>query len=113
MTSLHPFDITRMLQNLVRDKFLETHHSGRGAVHCLPGVAIPTPEEVFRVSSAHSTEGSANLVARSAHLPVSSAHSDGSSAQLSKPLTKEGKLKMAFPTVPTQAKQAYCTAELD
>jgi hypothetical protein len=113
MTSLHPFDITRMLQNLVRDKFLETHHSGRGAVHCLPGASIPTPEEVFHAGSAHSTKGSAHLVAHSAHSPVSSAHSDGNSAQLSKPLTKEGKLKMAFPTVPTHAKQAYCTAELD
>jgi hypothetical protein len=203
MTALHPFDITRMLQNLVRDKFLEPHNSGRGAVYCLPGVAIPTPEEVFRASSAHSGEGSAHLIARSAHLPISSAQFGASSAQLSKqpsresetrdpegrllteqldapvidsldalepefraqlekmaaaprakaklpaevmksavldvcrghyltlgclsqlvnrdsdafrqqylkPLAKEGRLKMAFPTVPTHAKQAYRTAE--
>ena len=47
MASLHPFDATRLLQNLVRDGFLEAHNPGRGAVYCLPGAGLPKPEEVF------------------------------------------------------------------
>jgi hypothetical protein len=88
MTALHPFDITRMFRNLVRDGFLEPHNQGRGSVYSLPGAALPTPEEVFGdgsrhltdrsahlpESSAHLTDRSEHLTDRSAHLPESSAH---------------------------------------
>ena len=47
MTGLHPFDATRLLRQLVETSFLDLHNQGRGAVYCLPGAAIPTPEEVF------------------------------------------------------------------
>lgn len=68
MTALHPFDLTRMLQNLVRDGFLKTHNAGRGAVYCLPGAALPKPEEVFGVGSEHSMSTSAHLTESSAYL---------------------------------------------
>ncbi|MGB4952072.1 MAG: RNA-binding domain-containing protein [Rhizobiaceae bacterium] len=73
MTALHPFDLTRMLQNLVRDGFLEAHNPGRGAVYCLPGAALPKPEEVFG-------DGSEQSILRSAHLTDSSAHLAGDAA---------------------------------
>lgn len=196
MTALHPFDITRMLQGLVQDGFLEAHNPGRGAVYCLPGAALPKPEEVFGDGSAQLTFSSAHLNTRSTHLrpdsedlPASrethNEHRDldgrlladqldapvidsldkldagfrsalellateprtkgklpadsmkrvvlalchGHYVTLSclaqlvmrdtgalrqqylKPLTKEGKLRLAFPTAPTHAKQAYRSVE--
>lgn len=75
MTGLHPVDATRLLQMLVRDDFLEGHNPGRGAVYCLPGAAIPKPEEVFG-------EGSAHLQSSSVHLPDRSKHLLSSSARL-------------------------------
>lgn len=75
MTGLHPFDLTRMLQNLVRDGFLEAHNPGRGAVYCLPGAALPQPEEVFGDGSEHSAPTSAQLPDISAYL-VENAVSD-------------------------------------
>jgi len=184
MTGLHPFDLTRMLQNLVRDGFLEAHNPGRGAVYCLPGAALPKPEEVFGDGSEHSVPASAHLAGSSAHLAgdvasddprdgdgrlltdqldapvidsleklvpafreklerlaaaprakgklpaetmievvlaVCAGHyvtlsclaqlvnrdSDAFRQQYLKPLAKEGKLRLAFPTAPTHAKQAY------
>ncbi|MFB1487831.1 MULTISPECIES: PDDEXK nuclease domain-containing protein [unclassified Thiocapsa] len=68
MTALHPFDITRMLQGLVQDGFLEAHNPGRGSVYCLPRAALPKPEEVFGDGSAQLTFSSAHLSTRSAHL---------------------------------------------
>lgn len=184
MTGLHPFDLTRMLQSLVRDGFLEAHNPGRGAVYCLPGAALPKPEEVFGDGSAQSVPASAHLTGSSAHLTgdaasddhrdangrllteqldapvidslkqlvpafrekleelaaeprtkgklpvetmkavvlaVCSGHymtlsclaelvnrdSDAFRQQYLKPLAKDGKLRLAFPTAPTHAKQAY------
>ena len=189
MTALHPFDASRLLQDLVHDGYLEAHNPGRGAVYCLPGAAIPKPEEVFGAGSEQSNGSSAHLLTSSAHLPDSSGvlgeqrDADGCllSSQLDapvidsldlltpeflaklealaneprrkgkisqgvmrqailglcsghyvalsslaelvardpdalrqqhlKPLTKEGKLRLAFPTAPTHAKQAYRAAE--
>jgi len=189
MTALHPFDLTRMLQNLVREGFLEAHNPGRGAVYCLPGAGLPKPEEVFGEGSAQSAASSAHLGASSAHLPedqdpseerrdtegrlladqldapvidsleklapaframleslaaepkskgklpaesmkglilaICSGHyvtltclaqlvhrdSDAFRQQYLKPLTKEAKLRLAFPTTPTHAKQAYRAAD--
>ena len=189
MTGLHPFDATRLLQNLVREGFLEPHNPGRGAVYCLPGAAIPKPEEVFGASTEQSSASSAHLPLSSAHLPanqngaVEQRDNDGCllSDQLDapviddlerlssrflamlevlataprakakipkemmrqailtvckghyvtlnslarllnrdadalrqqhlKPLDKEGKLRLAFPTAPTHAKQAYRAVE--
>jgi predicted HTH transcriptional regulator len=188
MTALHPFDLTRMLQNLVRDGFLEAHNPGRGAVYCLPGAAIPKPEEVFGDGSEQSIPSSAHLAGSSAHLgeeggteerrdakgrlladqldapvidsldklaasfrkelealaaeprakgklpgevmkqavlAICSGHyvtlsclaglvnrdSDAFRQQYLKPLARDGKLRLAFPTAPTHAKQAYRSAE--
>lgn len=72
--------LTRKLQNLVRDGFLEAHNPGRGAVYCLPGAALPRPEEVFGDGSEHSIPTSAHLPGRSAHLTGDSSgdeHRDG------------------------------------
>jgi hypothetical protein len=188
MTGLHPFDLTRMLQSLVRDGFLEAHNQGRGAVYCLPGAALPKPEEVFGDGSEHSLSLSAHLRDRSEHLagaPVAEDFRDADGRLLSdqldapvidslenltlslrqklvkmaaeprskgklpteamkaavlavcsghyvtlsclaqlvdrdpdafrqqhlKPLVKDGKLRLAFPTAPTHAKQAYRSVE--
>lgn len=43
----HPSDISRALQHLVRDGFLETSGSGRGTVYCLPGAHLPTADMPF------------------------------------------------------------------
>ena len=173
-----------MLQSLVREGFLEAHNPGRGAVYCLPGAALPKPEEVFGDGSEHSVPTSAHLPGSSAHLAgdagsddhrdangrlladqldapvidslemlapafreqlenlaaeprtkgklpiqamkevvlvVCSGHyvtlsclaqlvnrdSDAFRQQYLKPLAKDGKLRLAFPTAPTHAKQAY------
>ena len=188
MTGQHPVDASRLLQNLVRDEFLEAHNSGRGAVYSLPGSALPKPEEVFGASSAHLDLSSAHLPLSSAHLPllltarerrdpdgcllseqldapvidvldrltaefraalesiaadprargripademrrailsVCTGHyvalnslaelmnrdPDALRQQYLRPLTKQGKLRLAFPTVPTHAKQAYRASE--
>jgi hypothetical protein len=188
MTALHPFDLTRMLQDLVRDGFLEAHNQGRGAVYCLPGASLPRPEEVFGDGSEQSDSSSAQLIHHSAHLEedtianeyrdaegrlladlldapvidsldklipsflaelenlaveprtkgklpaetmkevvlsICTGHyvtlsclaklvnrdSDAFRQQYLKPLAKDGKLKLAFPTAPTHAKQAYRSAE--
>jgi len=184
MTRLHPFDLTRMLQTLVREGFLEAHNPGRGAVYCLPGAALPKPEEVFGDGSEHSVPSSAHLPGSSAHLAGEAGNEDHRDAngrlladqldapvidtlemlvpsfraqleklaaeprnkaklpvetmkevvlavcsghyvtlsclaqlvnrdpdafrqQYLKPLAKDGKLRLAFPTAPTHAKQAY------
>lgn len=189
MTGLHPFDVTRLLQDLVHGGYLEAHNPGRGAVYCLPGAVIPKPEEVFGGGSEQSGGSSAHLPQSSAHLADGSggsgeqrdAHgcllssqldapvidslerldpafrseledlaleprskkkitpesmrqtilslcrghyvalsslaelvnrdSDALRQQHLKPLAKEGKLRLAFPTAPTHAKQAYRAAE--
>jgi len=189
MTGLHPFDATRLLQEAVEQGLLESHNPGRGAVYCLPGAGIPTPEEVFGASSEQSMPSSAHLTGSSAHLAGNTPHtaeerdadgcllSDqldvpvidslsrlrpefrasleklasaprtkgkmsaedmrtvllalckghfvalGSLAELVNrdpdalrqqhlnPLAKSGKLRLAFPTAPTHARQAYRAAE--
>ena len=188
MMALHPFDLTRMLQDLVREGFLEAHNPGRRAVYCLPGAALPKPEEVFGDGSEQSILSSAHLTGSSAHLTgvaaaeehrdaegrlladqldapvidslerlvpafregleklaieprtkgklpvetmkqvvltICSGHyvtlscvaqlvnrdSDAFRQQYLKPLAKDGKLRLAFPTAPTHAKQAYRSAD--
>lgn len=44
---LHPVDLTRMLQGLVQEGFLEQSGRARGAVYSLPGTALPNPDAVF------------------------------------------------------------------
>jgi predicted HTH transcriptional regulator len=72
MTALHPFDASRLLQGLVQHGFLEPHNPGRGAVYCLPGAGIPTPEEVFGPGSGLGADCSRNLSASSPNLSASS-----------------------------------------
>ncbi|MCW7556393.1 AAA family ATPase [Endozoicomonas gorgoniicola] len=43
----HPSDISRALQQLVKERLLETSGSGRGMVYCLPGAHLPTPDIPF------------------------------------------------------------------
>jgi ATP-dependent DNA helicase RecG len=72
MTALHSFDVTRLLQGLVREGFLESHNPGRGAVYCLPGAAIPKPEEVFGAGSDQFGASSPNFGISSPNLDLSS-----------------------------------------
>ena len=81
MASLHPFDATRLLQNLVRDGFLEAHNPGRGAVYCLPGAGLPKPEEVFG-AGAEAAAGRANDEGSSLNLAPSSLNFPSSSPNL-------------------------------
>ncbi|MDP3978787.1 MAG: putative DNA binding domain-containing protein [Pseudomonas sp.] len=81
LTGLHPVEATRLLQGLMRNGFLESHNPGRGAVYCLPGSALPRPEEVFGDgfgylpnSSGHLPDSSGHLPSSSGHLPDSSGH---------------------------------------
>ena len=81
MASLHPFDATRLLQNLVRDGFLEAHNPGRGAVYCLPGAGLPKPEEVFG-ATVELTAGTTNDWNSSLNLALSSPNLAPSSPNL-------------------------------
>jgi ATP-dependent DNA helicase RecG len=73
LTGMHPFDASRLLQSLVQGGFLEPHNPGRGAVYCLPGAAIPTPDEVFGPTNVTNSAGSSpNLAASSPNLATSS-----------------------------------------
>lgn len=89
MTGLHSVEASRLLQALVRGGYLESHNPGRGAVYCLPGAGLPTPEDVFGgsseylpVSSEHLPDSSGHLGGSSGHLPDSSGHLSGSSGHL-------------------------------
>ena len=86
LTGLHPFDASRLLQGLVQEGFLESHNPGRGAVYCLPGAAIPTPDEVFGpvrpANMPNSAASSPNLTPSSPNLPASSVNLPGSSVNL-------------------------------
>nr|WP_288465592.1 RNA-binding domain-containing protein [uncultured Pseudomonas sp.] len=96
MTGLHSVEASRLLQALVRGGYLESHNPGRGAVYCLPGAGLPTPEDVFggssdylpvssehlSGSSGHLGGSSEHLSDSSGHLPVSSEHSRASSEHL-------------------------------
>ena len=55
----------------VRGGYLESHNPGRGAVYCLPGAGLPTPEDVFGGSSEYLTVSSEHLSDSSGHLPDS------------------------------------------
>ncbi|MDU0697876.1 RNA-binding domain-containing protein [Pseudomonas aeruginosa] len=82
MTGMQSVEASRLLQALVRSGFLESHNPGRGAVYCLPGAALPTPEDVFGSSSEHLLDSSEHLLDSSGHLPSSSGHLPGSSGHL-------------------------------
>lgn len=74
ISSDHPHDLSIALQALVRQNFLVTNgRPGRGTVYHLPGVSLPTPDQVFP-SMGSSIEQSA----------VSSEHLNNSSEQLAK-----------------------------
>ncbi len=51
---LHPTDLTRVLQGLVQDRYLEQSGRTRGAVYRLPGTALPSPDMVFPPPAAES-----------------------------------------------------------
>ncbi|MCE5364348.1 RNA-binding domain-containing protein [Pseudomonas anguilliseptica] len=82
MTGIQSLEASRLLQGLVRTGFLESHNPGRGAVYCLPGAGLPTPEDVFGGGSEYLSESSEYLTDSSGHLLVSSGHLAGSSGHL-------------------------------
>jgi len=43
----HPHDLTLVLQKLVKTGFLNSSGHGRGTVYHIPGIELPTPDEVF------------------------------------------------------------------
>ncbi len=107
MTGLHPFDTTRLLQGLVQRHFMESHNPGRGAVYCLPGAAIPMPDDVFGIggetagrlpadlsnsgsSSPNLNVSSPNLTARSPNLTSRSPNLTASSPNLPEVRNRDG-----------------------
>lgn len=53
---LHPVDLSRMLQGLVQDGFLEQEGRTRATFYRLPGTALLTPETIFGTPGASSAE---------------------------------------------------------
>ncbi|SMC79769.1 hypothetical protein SAMN02746065_110120 [Desulfocicer vacuolatum DSM 3385] len=47
MIKIRSHDLTLALQKLVKTGFLESSGHGRGTVYYIPGVELPTPDEVF------------------------------------------------------------------
>ncbi len=88
MTSMHRGDATSLLKKLVQDGFLETHNAGRGAVYCLSGAGLPSPNEVFGATAEIAANdpvlaaSSPNLAASSPNLSPSSPNLAGSSPNL-------------------------------
>ncbi len=82
MVGMQSLEASRLLQGLVRAGFLESHNPGRGAVYCLPGAGLPTPEDVFGGSSEHFPSRPSDLAGGSEHLPDTSGHLAGSSGGL-------------------------------
>jgi ATP-dependent DNA helicase RecG len=75
---LHPTDLTRMLQGLVQEGYLEQSGRTRGAVYRLPGTALPSPDLVFGPPAegvAISGKGS-ELLAKGSELPGKGANLD-------------------------------------
>ncbi|KTT11306.1 ATPase AAA [Pseudomonas oryzihabitans] len=77
-------EASRVLQGLVRGGLLESHNPGRGAVYCLPGAALPKPEEVFAEGgTTAANEALAFFAGSSEHFAESSEHFAGSSTYIS------------------------------
>ncbi|MDY0375330.1 MAG: putative DNA binding domain-containing protein [Desulfobacterium sp.] len=80
----HPHDLTLALQKLVKTGYLDSSGHGRGTVYHIPGVELPTPDEVFAgdamvetlkpsdLNSEGLPESSEGLVKSSEGLPESS-----------------------------------------
>ena len=47
LTTAHTHDISQAFKKLVKNEMLQMQGHGRGAVYYLPGVDLPTPEQVF------------------------------------------------------------------
>lgn len=71
VTTEHPVDLSKILQNLVMEKYLSST-GGRGAIYHLHGIAPPTPEEVFGPSPQLSAPSSVGLAPSSVDLAPSS-----------------------------------------
>lgn len=77
-------EASRVLQGLVRGGWLESHNPGRGAVYCLPGAALPKPEEVFAEGgTTAANEALAFPTGSSEYFAESSEHFAGSSTYIS------------------------------
>jgi ATP-dependent DNA helicase RecG len=79
VSSAHPLELTRTLQQLTQLGFLDSTGFGRGAVYFLPGQNLPTPDDVFGpqvqmavATSSVLTPSSSLLAASSSLLPPSS-----------------------------------------
>lgn len=82
VSSTHPVELTRILQNLTQQGILDSTGSGRGAVYFLPGQNLPTPDDVFGPPTRAATPSSLVLSTSSSDLRVSSSVLSPSSSVL-------------------------------
>ena len=114
-TTEHPVDLTRTLQHLTQDGLLEST-GGRGAVYHLPGITIPTPDDVFgvahrisKLSSPNLTSTSPNLTSTSPNLTSTSPNLASTSPNLGESRDENGCLlsdQLAFPVVDDLSKMS-------
>lgn len=83
VSSAHPVELTRTLQQLTQLGFLDSTGFGRGAVYFLPGQNLPTPDDVFGPPAQLAAGSSSVLGASSSLLPGSSLLLPPSSSLLS------------------------------
>lgn len=83
ITSVHPYDLSKALQELVRKGFMESVGRGRSTQYHLLGYDLPSPEDVFAAPSRSSSDSSSeHLATSSEHLANSSEHLATSSEHL-------------------------------
>jgi predicted HTH transcriptional regulator len=71
VSSAHPVELTRTLRHLTQLGMLDSTGSGRGAVYCLTGQDMPTPDDVFGPLPRAGTPRSLVLDTSSSGLPAS------------------------------------------
>ncbi len=82
VSTSHPVELTRTLQQLTQQGILDSTGSGRGAVYFLPGQNLPTPDDVFGPPVLPAGSGTGMLGASPSVLPPSSSVLDPSSSVL-------------------------------
>lgn len=87
--TVHPVEITRMLQQLCRSEMLVPEGSGKGTVYFLPWQKLPTAEQVF---GPYQRSSSIDSVSRSVGMAASSVDSANSSIGLNNQRDESGRL---------------------
>jgi len=82
VSTAHPVELTRTLQQLTQLGILDSTGSGRGAVYFLPGQNLPTPDDVFGPPVQPTEASSSVLGTSSSLLPGSSSLLPPSSSRL-------------------------------